>query len=100
MRPELHFLRMMGWFRRAGMDEITARTFAGDVCAPLSDEIWSALIALLEMRWVDVQSELSEEDWAEFQRLCLAESPDFIMDLPDYYAFYTYSMFRGSFSGA
>jgi demethylmenaquinone methyltransferase/2-methoxy-6-polyprenyl-1,4-benzoquinol methylase len=78
---------------------ITARTFAGDVCAPLSDEIRSALIALLEMRWVDVQPELSEEDWAEFQRLCLPESPDFVLDLPDYYAFFTYSMFRGRLPG-
>jgi demethylmenaquinone methyltransferase/2-methoxy-6-polyprenyl-1,4-benzoquinol methylase len=51
------------------------------------------------MRWVDVPPELSEEDWAEFQRLCLAESPEFISDLPDYYAFFTYSMFRGRVRG-
>ena len=44
---------------------------------------------------VDVEAELSEGDWVEFQRLCLAESPEFIPDLPDYYAFFTYSMFRG-----
>ncbi len=73
--PELHFPRMMGWFRRAGMEEVTARTFAGDVCAPLSGEIRSTLIALLEMRWVDVGAELSEEDWAEYQQLCMPESP-------------------------
>jgi demethylmenaquinone methyltransferase/2-methoxy-6-polyprenyl-1,4-benzoquinol methylase len=97
--PELHFPRMMGWFRRAGMGEVTVQTFAGDVCAPLSEEIWSALTALIEMRWVDVGAELSEGDWAEFQRLCLPESPDFILDLPDYYAFFTYSMFRGRVVG-
>jgi hypothetical protein len=57
----------------------------------------SALTALLEMRCVDAQSKLSEEDWGEYQRLCLPESPDFIMDLPDCYAFFTYSMFRGRF---
>ncbi len=99
MRPELHFPRMMGWFRRAGMEEVTARTFAGDVCAPLSEEIRSALTALIEMRWVDVGAELSEEDWVEYQRLCMHESPEFILDLPDYYAFYTYSMFRGRVRG-
>ena len=48
--PELHFSRMMRWFRRAGMDGVTARTFAGDVCAPLSDKIRSALTALIEIR--------------------------------------------------
>jgi ubiquinone/menaquinone biosynthesis C-methylase UbiE len=97
--PELHFPRMMGWFRRAGMEDVTARTFAGDVCAPLSEEMRSALTALIEMRWVDVGAELSEGDWAEYQRLCLADSPDFILDLPDYYAFFTYSMFRGRVRG-
>jgi demethylmenaquinone methyltransferase/2-methoxy-6-polyprenyl-1,4-benzoquinol methylase len=90
---------MMGWFRRAGMEEVTARTFAGDVSAPLSGEIRSALAAIFEMRWVDVEPELSEDDWAEYRRLCLAESPEFILDLPDYYAFFTYSMFRGRVVG-
>jgi demethylmenaquinone methyltransferase/2-methoxy-6-polyprenyl-1,4-benzoquinol methylase len=59
----------------------------------------SALTAFIEMRWVNVEGELSEGDWGEFQRLCLAESPEFILDLPDYYAFFTYSMFRGQVSG-
>ena len=99
MAPELHFSRMMGWFRRAGMEDVTVQTFASDVCAPLSGEMRSALTALIEMRWVDVGAELSEEDWAEFQRLCMPESQDFILDLPDYYAFYTYSMFRGRVVG-
>jgi demethylmenaquinone methyltransferase/2-methoxy-6-polyprenyl-1,4-benzoquinol methylase len=97
--PEMHFPRMIGWFRRAGMKEVTARTFVGDVCAPLSEEIRSALTALIEMRWVDIRAELSEGDWAEFQRLCMPESSEFILDLPDYYAFYTYSMFRGRVVG-
>jgi len=97
--PELHFPRMLGWFRHAGLEEVTARTFVGDVCAPLSEEMRDALTALIEMRWVDVGDELSEGDWAEFQRLCLPESPEFILDIPDYYAFFTYSMFRGRVRG-
>jgi len=94
-RPELHFLRALGWFREAGLEEPTAQTFVGDVHAPLSDDMRSALMALLEMRWPGVRSEVTPEDWAEFQRLCQPESPDFILDLTDYYAFFTYSMFRG-----
>ena len=97
--PELHFPRMAGWFRRAGMEEVTARTFVGDVCAPLSGEMRSALTALIEMRWVDVEAELSEGDWVEFKRLCLADSPEFILDIQYYYAFYTYSMFWGKVVG-
>ena len=97
--PELHFPRIMGWFRRAGMEDVNVRTFAGDVCAPLSKEMRSALTSLIEMRWVDVRAELSEGDWAEYQRLCLPESPEFILGIPDYYAFFTYSMFRGRVRG-
>jgi demethylmenaquinone methyltransferase/2-methoxy-6-polyprenyl-1,4-benzoquinol methylase len=94
-RPETHFLRALGWFREAGLEEPTARTFVGDAHAPLSDDMRSALMALLEMRWPGVQSEVTPEDWAQYQRLCEPESPDFILDLPDYYAFFTYSMFQG-----
>jgi ubiquinone/menaquinone biosynthesis C-methylase UbiE len=94
-RPERHFLRALGWFREAGLEEPTARTFAGDVHAPLSDDVRSALMSLLEMRWGNPQSELSPEDWAEYERVCQPGSPDFLLDLPDYYAFFTYSMFHG-----
>lgn len=97
--PELHFLRALGWFREAGLEELAAHTFAGDACAPLTDNLRSALIALFQMRWPGVKSELSQQDWAEYQRLCMAESPDFILDHPDYYAFFTYSMFHGKVAG-
>ena len=94
-RSELHFLRALGWFRDAGLEETTARTFAGDAYAPLTDDLRCALIALFEMRWQGVESELTQEDWAEYQRLCLPESPEFILNHPDYYAFFTCSMFHG-----
>jgi ubiquinone/menaquinone biosynthesis C-methylase UbiE len=94
-RPEWHFLRALGWFREAGLEECTAQTFVGDAHAPLTGDMRSALMSLLEMRWPGVQSEVTPGDWAEYQRLCEPESPDFILDLPDYYAFFTYSMFHG-----
>lgn len=94
-RPELHFLRALGWFCDAGLEEPTAQTFVGDVHAPLSDDICSALMSLFQMRWGEPKSEVTREEWAEYQRLCQPESPDFILNLPDYYAFFTYSMFRG-----
>ena len=94
-RPELHFLRALGWFRDAGLEEPTARTFTGNAYAPLTDDLRYALIALFEMRWPGVESELTQEDGAEYRRLCLPESPDFIINHPDYYAFFTCSMFHG-----
>lgn len=94
-KPESHFLRALGWLRNTGLEKLTARTFAGDAYAPLTDDLRSALIALFQMRWPEVASELTQEDWAAYQRLCLPASPDFILDHPDYYAFFTYSMFHG-----
>ncbi len=94
-RPELHFMRALGWFRGANLREPTARTFAGDACAPLTADLRSALVALLQMRWAGVEPELAPEDQAAYRRLCLPDSPDFILDHPDYCAFFTYSMFYG-----
>ena len=95
MRPELHFMRTLGVFQKVGLKYTEARTFAGSIYAPLSDNVRNALISLFDMRWGEPQSELTQEDWVEYQRLCRPESPDFILNLPDYYAFFTYSMFSG-----
>jgi len=94
-RPESHFLRALGWFRDAGLEKLTVHTFAGGAHAPLTGELRCALMALFEMRWPGAESELTPEDRAEYRRLCLPESPDFVVNHPDYYAFFTYSMFRG-----
>jgi demethylmenaquinone methyltransferase/2-methoxy-6-polyprenyl-1,4-benzoquinol methylase len=94
-KPASHFLRALGWFRQAGLEQPTARTFVGDAHAPLTDELRRALVALFEMRWPGVEAELTAEDRTVFQRLCLPGSPDFILDHPDYYAFFTYSLFYG-----
>jgi hypothetical protein len=53
------------------------------------------MVALFDMRWPSVESELTEEDRAEYQRLCLPESPEFILNHPDYFAFFTCTMFWG-----
>jgi demethylmenaquinone methyltransferase/2-methoxy-6-polyprenyl-1,4-benzoquinol methylase len=50
------------------------------------------------MLWGDPQAETSAEDWAEYQRLCQPGSADFILDIPGYYAFFTYTLFRGQVS--
>jgi len=94
-RPEANFVRALGWFHQTDFEEPTAQTFAGDVYAPLSEDMRAALITFFKMLWKEPQPEVSQEDWAEYQRLCQPESPDFILNLPDYYAFFTYSMFWG-----
>ena len=93
--PDVNFMRASHWFRKAGLEGIKAQTFVGEVQSPLTSGTRTALISLFEMLWGDPQPETSPEDWRQYQQLCVPESPDFILDIPDYYAFFIYSMFRG-----
>jgi ubiquinone/menaquinone biosynthesis C-methylase UbiE len=93
--PELNFMRANHWFQQTGLNEIKAQTFVGEVQSPLSSGEQTALISLFDMLWGSPQPETSPEDWRQYQQLCRPESPDFILDIPDYYAFFTYSVFRG-----
>lgn len=94
-RPEQNFMRTLGWFRKAGLDDAQAQTFVGEVQAPLDPRERTALTSLFEMLWGVQQPEVSCEDWEAYQRLCNPASPEFILNLPDYYGFFTYSMFGG-----
>lgn len=95
-RPDFHFLRTLNWFHIMGLKDSKAKVFADCVHAPLNADIRYALVDLFKMRWPNVSNELSSEDSAEFERLCLPDSPDFILNLPGYYALFTYSMFTGT----
>lgn len=93
--PEQHFLRALQWFQEAGLENVEAQTFVGDVQAPLRRDERTALTSLFEMLWAEPQPDVSSGAWAEYRRLCMPESGDFILDQPGYYGFFTYSMFRG-----
>jgi hypothetical protein len=95
MRPELHSFRALGWFRELNVHDVRAQTFVSTVQAPINDETYNAMAALFQMRWVDVHKELSRDDIAEYRRLCEPDSPDFILKHPDYYGFFTYTIFHG-----
>ena len=96
--PEQNFMRALGSFQRIGLEDVQAQTFVGDVCSPLDPGTRTAVVSLLEMLWGMPQPEVTPVDWAAYQRLCKPDSPDFILDLPDYYGFFTYSLFRGRVS--
>jgi len=93
MRPESHILRTLGWLQRAGLDDPKVRTFVADVHPPLNDAVRRALTGSFQMLWGKAESEVSPQDWARFQRLCQPDSQGFILDLADFYAFITYSLF-------
>ncbi len=69
-KPETHFLRALSWFREVGLKEPNAKVFADSFYAPLSRGIRNALVGLFDMRWPDVELELSSDDQIEFRRLC------------------------------
>lgn len=94
-QPEANFMRVPGALRNAYLQDIQAQTFVGDVHAPLDQGQRTALISLFKMLWGTRQPEVSEADWQEYQRLCGPASADLILDIPDYHAFFTYSLFRG-----
>ena len=96
--PQAFFARGLGWCRDAGLVRVTARTFLGEVQAPLSSEVRRALVSLFEMLWVQAPG-ISPQDRAAYQRLCRPDSADFILDLPDYYGFFTYTLFLGRLPG-
>jgi demethylmenaquinone methyltransferase/2-methoxy-6-polyprenyl-1,4-benzoquinol methylase len=95
MKPEKHSLKLLYWFNQVGLYNPTVRTFTRDIQAPITDEIRHALIELLIMRWENAQSELSSEDWELYKRITNPESPEFILDSPYYYGFFTYTLFHG-----
>ena len=97
--PRLHSLRTLGWLREANLEECRVHTFVCDFQAPLEEVIQQGLAVMFRMFWGNAEAEVSAEDWAEFQRLCQPDSPDFILNTPDYYGFVTYSLFRARVPG-
>lgn len=95
MLAERHHLLTLGRLRTAGLVDAWADTFVRTVFAPLDHRIREGLVALLQMRWGGAEPELPERERAAYRRLCHPDSPDFILDRPDYYAFFTYSLFCG-----
>ncbi len=91
--PTNCFQRAMGSFQKTGFKNSSAKTFVSDVILPFEDEIRIAMISLFEMLWGKRQSGVSDKDWQDFKKLCYPDSPDFILNIPDYYGFFTYSMF-------
>jgi ubiquinone/menaquinone biosynthesis C-methylase UbiE len=94
--PESNFMRALGAFRDAGLQNVKARTYLWNIQAPLKDDMRTAITSLLDMLWGTPQPGVSAQDWAEYQRLCNPESVDFILNVPGYYAFYTYTLFQGT----
>ena len=79
----------------SGLTEARARTFVGEAQAPFTPPVRAALAALVEMRWPGVEAEIIAENAAKFRCLCDPESAEFVVDHPDYCAWFTETLFWG-----
>lgn len=93
MDPRLHISRALGWFDPGLYGPPEADTAAGTVAAPLDEATVRALEQLLAMRWNPSQEELGPDMHSAYRRLCMAGSSEHILRLPDYYGYFTYSIF-------
>lgn len=96
IKPELHSSRALGWLRHPNLEKPQSCSYAIDIHGPFDEETKETLTGIIRMYWDKTRSEVSSEDWQEYQRLCNPESPDFILDLPDYHGQITYSLYYAS----
>lgn len=93
--PRAHILSAPLWLCEADLKEVRGSTFVADVQVPINDRTRDDLAVCFQMLWGKAAQELSDGDRKQFERLCHLNSPDFIADRPDYYAFITYTLFSG-----
>lgn len=98
-KSEYQKLRVLGWLQKAGLQNPFAQSFVVGVQAPLDDDTRNCITWCFQWFWGQLQPHLSSDNWAEYQRLCMPESPDFILNMPDYYCFMTYTLFYATVKG-
>lgn len=99
--PQAQFMCAPSSLRAAGFTVAGVRTVVGEARAPLTADLRMALTALLGMLWQRPDANLDQDQrWDAYLRLCTPGSPDFILDDPDYYAFFTYTVIEGQLSQA
>ena len=96
MAPDLHFMAAISWLTRGGLTDCTARSAVTDIAAPLTAELREALAVTYHMLWSRSQSELADDDWTAYKRLCDPDSAEFIADLSGYHGLVTYTAYSGT----
>ena len=95
MKPYTHVMNGKKWLKNAKFSKIQVNTFVGDIVAPLNEKEKDALSVFFQMFWGDSQKEVSQNDWRKFNEICIPDSNQYILYNPDYYGYYTYTLFEG-----
>jgi ubiquinone/menaquinone biosynthesis C-methylase UbiE len=94
--PFTHVMNGKKWLRNTKFEHVEAETYIGDVSGTLNENDKKALTILFHMLWGNTRNNVSKEDWQTFNQLCSQDSESFLLNQPDYYGFYTYSLFKGT----
>jgi len=93
--PSHHFPRFRNILEGAGFNDIAARSFLGDIHAPVTDRETEAIASLYVMRWGDDPAELPVDERMLYRSLIDPASEQCIYRRPDYYAWFIYTLFTG-----
>ena len=99
LSPSLHFLRLRGQLEAVGLDDISVRSFLGDILPPQNDIEGQALDSLFFMRWDRDPGGLPDEERRLYRSLIDPESDHCIYHQSDYYAWFTYTLFTARVPG-
>jgi SAM-dependent methyltransferase len=88
---------LAGLLRRAGLHNVSVRTFSIERLSPLSAEDTDYLLeAIFRGTWGErLRSYLSGEDFAELVQLCEPQSPQFALRRPDFHFIQTFTLTVG-----
>ena len=93
--PQLHFMSARSWLKQAGLNDVRSRTFAADICGPLSDSDKQALLSIARMFWSSAGDDAPAEVAAKYRSITDPDSDKYIFGNPDYSGIVTYTMFSG-----
>jgi demethylmenaquinone methyltransferase/2-methoxy-6-polyprenyl-1,4-benzoquinol methylase len=97
--PRIHLMRTLEWMNDVGLHDLKARSFIANIQGPLDEETIKAVSSYFPMYWDRAKTEVKSEVWREYERLCRPDSPDFILNLRDFYGFLTITAFWGTVMG-
>ena len=88
---------LIGLAQRAGLCDVTARTVVMERTSPLSiaDERYFVETVFSGYWGEKLRTYLSQDDWAELQRLCDPASPEFCLRRPDFHHVQTFTVVTG-----
>ncbi len=95
MDPIFHILNCKHWLIESGLNDVSAKTYLYDINAPLNEEVRKALLILFDMLWGESKLEINESDWEKYSILIDPNSENFIINNPQYYGYYSYTVFKG-----